>query len=220
MRQNASNANVSLQPPFYIRNTPRLLHQALKSVHDWQLRFDELGGRLEAAMWASIWLRTHLREMGWAVHCLENDPNDDQSDLAFKRLWEASRIINDNLEVICTPPAVLMSMTDQLFVRTTKTICGKPTGLTSCSPFRKSGSTTPWAKKYRYRVRYSSPVSWNWTRRVDLGSSVLKCSRPFATCIVTMRIGAMQSDAEICSWSTRAFSNNGILRPEGSPFIL
>lgn len=111
MRQNASNANVSLQPPFYIRNTPRLLHQALKSVHDWQLRFDELGGRREAAMWASIWLRTHLREMGWAVHCLENNPNHDQSALAFKRLRDASRIINDNLEVKCTPPAVLMSMT-------------------------------------------------------------------------------------------------------------
>lgn len=62
-------------------------------------------------MWASIWLRTHLREMGWAVHCLENDPSHDQSALAFERLWKASNIIHDNLEVKCTPPAVLMSMT-------------------------------------------------------------------------------------------------------------
>lgn len=111
MRQNPSNANVSLQPPFYIPNCSALLHQALKSVHDWQLHFDELGGRRGAAMWASIWLRTHLREMGWAVHCLENDPSHDQSALAFERLWKASNIIHDNLEVKCTPPAVLMSMT-------------------------------------------------------------------------------------------------------------
>ena len=111
MRQNDPNANVGLQPPLYIPNSSRLLHQALKSVHDWQLHFNELGGRREAAMSASIWLRTHLRGMGWAVHCLENEPSRDQSALAFKRLWEASIIIHDNLEAKCSPPAILMSMT-------------------------------------------------------------------------------------------------------------
>lgn len=76
--QDYSTTNVSLQPQFYISNQSRLLHQALKSVHDWQLPSNELGGRREAAMSASIWLRTHLREMGWAVHCLENKPSRDQ----------------------------------------------------------------------------------------------------------------------------------------------
>jgi hypothetical protein len=111
MRQNDPNANISLQPPLYIPNRARLLHQTLKSVHDWQLHFNEQGGRREAVMSASIWLRTHLRGMGWAVHCLENLPSRDQSALAFKRLREASIIIHDNLEAKCSPPVVMMSMT-------------------------------------------------------------------------------------------------------------
>ncbi|GAB7334410.1 hypothetical protein MBLNU13_g06416t1 [Cladosporium sp. NU13] len=111
LRQNVSNDNVNLQPSFYIPNLPRLLHQALKSVHDWQSHSNELGGRREAAMWASIWLRTHLRETDWAVHCLENEPSRELSELAFERLRKAGITIHDNLEVKCSPPAVLMSMT-------------------------------------------------------------------------------------------------------------
>lgn len=109
--QDYFTTNVSLQPPLHIPNHSRLLHQALKSVHDWQLQFNELGGRREAAMSASIWLRTHLRDMGWAVHCLENEPSRNQSALAFRRLRKSSIIIYDNLEAKCSPPAVLMSMT-------------------------------------------------------------------------------------------------------------
>jgi hypothetical protein len=52
--------------------------------------------------------------MGWAVHCLGNQPSRDQSALAFERLREASIIIHDNLEIKCSPPAVLMAMTGLL----------------------------------------------------------------------------------------------------------
>lgn len=102
-------ASRSLQLPFNIPKRVRLLQQALKSVHDWQHHFSDLGERA-AIIPSAIWLRTQLRSMRWAVHCLENKPSLDQSNLAFRRLQEASIILHNNLAVRCTPPAVLMSM--------------------------------------------------------------------------------------------------------------
>lgn len=105
-----SSASRSLLLPFSIPKRVRLLQQALKSVHDWQHHFNELGGERSAIIQAAIWLRTQLSSMRWAVHCLQNEPDLDQADLAFRRLQEASIVLHNNFKARCAPPAVLMSM--------------------------------------------------------------------------------------------------------------
>lgn len=103
-------AGCNLRLPFHIPKQVRLLQQTLKSIQDWQLHFKDSGGHQRHVISAVIWLRTHIRSMRCAIHCLENSPSLDQSALAFRLLRETSIALRNKLRVKCSPPAVLISM--------------------------------------------------------------------------------------------------------------
>lgn len=92
----------------------RLLQQVLKSVRDWQKYFMDSGANRGEVASATVWLRVRLRSMRWAMHCLENGAAQTESDLAFKRIREASIVLRNNFEAKFTPPAVLMCMSTLL----------------------------------------------------------------------------------------------------------